>query len=123
MLPIDPRERMEIKRDFFLLVLKSRFIGRIDYNLKRGLFCSWRSESLHRICHGDLILGSRVRGGTVPGSKRDSIEDGPVARSGQHPPAGVARKLGECVPVQVSFSVQNYEIRPKIDLVLLQRKR
>ncbi|GBN14357.1 hypothetical protein AVEN_36723-1 [Araneus ventricosus] len=61
---------------------------------------------------GGLMVRSPLWGRRVPGSKPDSTEDppcmGPVARqvirSCQTPTVGVAWKLGERVPAQVSSS-------------------
>ncbi|GBN97226.1 hypothetical protein AVEN_82096-1 [Araneus ventricosus] len=80
-----------------------------------------------------LVVGSRLWGRRVAGSKPDSTEDPPcmgpaaleIMRSGQTLSrlCGVEAWRGRCQtrrrPRRLTV-VQNYEIRPKIALVLLQ---
>ncbi|GBN87709.1 hypothetical protein AVEN_131809-1 [Araneus ventricosus] len=93
---------------------------------------------IHRVSRGrgDLVVRSRLWGRRAPGSRPDSTEDppcmGPVARqivrSGQTSSrwCGVEVWRGgcqlRCRPRHLT-AVQNYEVRPKIALVLLQNGR
>ncbi|GBN27888.1 hypothetical protein AVEN_189477-1 [Araneus ventricosus] len=73
--------------------------------------------------------GAWLRGWRIPVSKSDSTVWGPL-RAKSHVvvkrhPVGVVRKFGErstssSVVLVISTVVQNYEIRPKIAIVLLQ---
>ncbi|GBN23594.1 hypothetical protein AVEN_50876-1 [Araneus ventricosus] len=89
-------------------------------------------SSHHRVGRGGLGIRSRLRGGRAPGSKPDSTEEpsccGPVA-------CQIIRKGPNVLPLvccgslergcQFSYhprhriAVQNYDVRPKIALVLL----
>ncbi|GBM06167.1 hypothetical protein AVEN_99512-1 [Araneus ventricosus] len=79
------------------------------------------------------MVRPRLRSRRVPGCKPDSTEDPPVwgllqvksCAEVKHPPVGVMSKLGKCGaklrcrPRHLT-AVQNYEVRSKIALVLLQ---
>ncbi|GBL80362.1 hypothetical protein AVEN_92272-1 [Araneus ventricosus] len=81
-----------------------------------------------------LVVKSGSRGQSVSGSKPDSTEEPPYKRvwctssssgpTGKCPADGMARMFGEgyqlrCRPRHQS-AVENYEVRPKMVLVLLQ---
>ncbi|GBL77041.1 hypothetical protein AVEN_12692-1 [Araneus ventricosus] len=82
---------------------------------------------------GGLVVTYRLWGRRVPGSIPDSNENPPcmwvwctlnLTSWAKSPPAAVVRRFGEgcqlrCRPLDLT-KVQNYEVRPKIALVLLQ---
>ncbi|GBL72035.1 hypothetical protein AVEN_115062-1 [Araneus ventricosus] len=80
------------------------------------------STYLENLGHGYLVLKSVLQGRRVRASKPEADLVHVKSVVAKCPPYGVVWKFGKGVPAQVSSSsvVQNYEIRPKIALLLLQ---
>ncbi|GBN96818.1 hypothetical protein AVEN_243057-1 [Araneus ventricosus] len=88
-------------------------------------------HSLKTQGRGGLVVKSRLSGRRVPGSKPDSSDDPPcmgsaalkIIRSGQTPSrrCGLKARRGGYQPrCRHLTAVRNYEVRPKIAIVVLQ---
>ncbi|GBM13466.1 hypothetical protein AVEN_40406-1 [Araneus ventricosus] len=85
------------------------------------------------LIHGGLVVKVRLRDQRASSSEPDSSEDPPCVRAActlnstswaKRPLGGEVRKFGYGAPAQVSpchlTAAQNYDVRPKIGLLLLQ---